>query len=589
MSIQTRLNVLETSGLIRLARELPELEYLFRHSLVQEAAYQSLLKQNRRALHQAIGEALEDGAAGRQNELAPILAHHFYEAEDAPRALKYYVLAGDEAARKFATAESLAHYTRALEIARQGAATGEALTHIYTGRGRSLEMRGQYDEALANDRELETLAYERGDRAMELSAIVARSTIHSTPTARFDAAEAQALSERAIALANVLGDRKAEAKILWNLVLLNRFINRFDLAVEYGERSAALARELGLREQLAFTLNDMYPGYAVAGQMSRARDILEEAHGLWHDLGNLPMLADSLTNMAEVNWATGQYPQALAQATEALRINQSIGNPWGQSYSSGVMGMICVEMGEFDKTVELMDRAQRFGREAGFVAMEIMGPTGLALCMASLGAPARGLTFALSALDAADRLLPSFRAFPLAVVGWLYAMTGRLAEAVSAIAEARQEQASSNPAFTSFRSSASCDVAIRNGQGEQALKDSDAQLAAVEEFGLLGSAPDAWHHRGRALRLLGRTDEAYDALTKAHAAAKAIGWRRDFWAIAGELAVMAAERGDERAADAHRLEARDAVMFIAGHSPTTELRETFLALPDVRKIMQDYA
>jgi hypothetical protein len=51
---------------------------------------------------------------------------------------------------------------------------------------------------------------------------------------------------------------------------------------------------------------------------------------------------------------------------------------------------------------------------------------------------------------------------------------------------------------------------------------------------------------------------------------------------------MAAERGDQRAADAHRLEAREVVMFIAGHAPTGELRETFLSLPDVRKILPDY-
>ena len=56
---ELQLDTLESKGLIRLAAIDPELEYLFRHALVQDAAYESLLKQERRALHRQVGEALE--------------------------------------------------------------------------------------------------------------------------------------------------------------------------------------------------------------------------------------------------------------------------------------------------------------------------------------------------------------------------------------------------------------------------------------------------------------------------------------------------------------------------------------------------
>ncbi len=58
MSLRTRLSALEASGLIRLAQVEPEIEYLFRHALVQDAAYASLLKADRRILHRTVGEAL---------------------------------------------------------------------------------------------------------------------------------------------------------------------------------------------------------------------------------------------------------------------------------------------------------------------------------------------------------------------------------------------------------------------------------------------------------------------------------------------------------------------------------------------------
>ena len=95
MSLPQELATLESSGLILLATLYPEVEYLFRHALIQEAAYQSLVRANRRMLHQMVGESLESAYPARLDsaELAPVLARHFAEAGDPARALHYYALA----------------------------------------------------------------------------------------------------------------------------------------------------------------------------------------------------------------------------------------------------------------------------------------------------------------------------------------------------------------------------------------------------------------------------------------------------------------------------------------------------------------
>jgi predicted ATPase len=59
MPLGRQLQAIEQVGLIRLAQIEPETEYRFRHALVQDAAYDSLLKQDRRMLHHAVGHALE--------------------------------------------------------------------------------------------------------------------------------------------------------------------------------------------------------------------------------------------------------------------------------------------------------------------------------------------------------------------------------------------------------------------------------------------------------------------------------------------------------------------------------------------------
>src|ERR1041385_2925736 len=106
MTTDVQLETLEAKGLIRLAAVRPELEYLFRHALVQDAAYGSLLKQERRDLHGRVGEALEELFPDRREELAPVLAMHFEQAGERDRAIDYYVEAAEHALSQNAIQES---------------------------------------------------------------------------------------------------------------------------------------------------------------------------------------------------------------------------------------------------------------------------------------------------------------------------------------------------------------------------------------------------------------------------------------------------------------------------------------------------
>ncbi|MEP7379131.1 MAG: hypothetical protein ABI725_06150, partial [Chloroflexota bacterium] len=89
MTTDMALDTLEARGLIRLAAAQPELEYLFRHALLQDTAYESLLKQERRSLHQVVGTALEELYPDRLGEMAAVLARHFEQAGDTDKAIDY--------------------------------------------------------------------------------------------------------------------------------------------------------------------------------------------------------------------------------------------------------------------------------------------------------------------------------------------------------------------------------------------------------------------------------------------------------------------------------------------------------------------
>jgi ABC-type transport system substrate-binding protein/class 3 adenylate cyclase len=95
-------------------RSLPAPEYRFRHGLVQEVAYGTLLESRRRELHRAVGEALEGIHRDSPEEVWGLLARHFAEADEPERALEYLMKAGDSARDVYAEEEAIELYRRAL-------------------------------------------------------------------------------------------------------------------------------------------------------------------------------------------------------------------------------------------------------------------------------------------------------------------------------------------------------------------------------------------------------------------------------------------------------------------------------------------
>ncbi len=145
MSLFSDLSTLESAGLIRVAKVEPDLEYNFLHTLVQDAAYASLLESDRKRLHLAVGDAIEMLYPDRRKELAALLGYHFREAGQEGRALSYYLMAGDAGLAAYANQEAEIQYRCALELV---CCSDEEIARLYTGLGEALYRQSRFDESL---------------------------------------------------------------------------------------------------------------------------------------------------------------------------------------------------------------------------------------------------------------------------------------------------------------------------------------------------------------------------------------------------------------------------------------------------------
>ena len=97
--------------------------YRFKHALIQDAAYDSLLKSRRQALHRRAAELLRDDPERAAAE-PEIIAHHFTEAGLDDLGIEWWGKAGDQALRRSAFQEAIAHLGKAIEMADKAAARG---------------------------------------------------------------------------------------------------------------------------------------------------------------------------------------------------------------------------------------------------------------------------------------------------------------------------------------------------------------------------------------------------------------------------------------------------------------------------------
>ena len=94
----------------------PQATYLFKHALIQDAAYQSLLRSTRQRYHQRIAQVLEARFPETAETQPELLAHHYTEAGLSAQAIPYWQRAGQRAITRSAHVEAIAHLTRGLEL-----------------------------------------------------------------------------------------------------------------------------------------------------------------------------------------------------------------------------------------------------------------------------------------------------------------------------------------------------------------------------------------------------------------------------------------------------------------------------------------
>ena len=389
--------VLQREGMIREMARLPELEYIFKHELTREAAYNGLLRKERRALHRQVAETLERLYPDRVEEQVEILAQHWDKAEEPRKATDYLVRAGDRACQLGASLEAIDFYRLALDRARTlpqpEDATELLRLHERLGDVYLLNL-SRHDKALAHYTAFLQLAPSDEDaaRAGRKSAV-----LHQL-CGRL--AEAEECYRMALARLGDLPPGAEASAIHCGLAYLLWARNE----VEGAGRHAAEGLEIAQRGGDARALADAYRATGTVayarGDVASACSHLEHCRELYRKLGDLPRTAQTCNNLGEIYRILGQMSLALDHLDEGLALARRIGDTRDEAHLLGTKAELLLDQGRWDAAIELLEHALPLAEESGVAP-------GIIEVHLFLGAAYEGtgrLENALNHLRAAERL-----------------------------------------------------------------------------------------------------------------------------------------------------------------------------------------
>jgi tetratricopeptide (TPR) repeat protein len=563
--------------------------YILTHDYIREVVYSASHAAQRRVFHRRALIALEAERAS-----AAECAYHALACMLDEPALRFSLAAGDEALRACAMDECLAHYDRAHEAARRmldagTAIASQSLLGLYRNRGRALEVAEDYPEAMENYQEMLELGTAREDRALELAALIAMCITYAGVTPLFNLKRARELGQAALELSRTLEDRAAEAGALWGMMLVELYSSNADgqRIMAYGEQSLAIARQLGLKEQVGNVLIMLCWGYFAQKQVKAARQANQEAQDIWRALGNTPKLLECYSMQEWILNGVGDHEGGLAAAAEALRLSRSIGNRSEQSMALFFTVAIQTIQGQFGQALANIESAMALSEN-------LDNPFSKQTPYALL----QSLYLYAGALDQAERWADKLYALreSMMSVSQTRFLTG-IARVKIACGKLDQARAILDQVLDGFNWNSSwsheiTSIAIADAYLQLALGSPELVFTRwqdqVQQFRVAGFhrdlATELWL-RGKAHLALEDVDQAREALLEARAIAEGKGERTILWQILATLSELEEGCGDRQAAKKLRDQAREVIENIAENAG--ELRDAFLAQPEVAAILAE--
>jgi class 3 adenylate cyclase/tetratricopeptide (TPR) repeat protein len=527
----------------------PELAYMFKHALTHDVAYESVLVQRRKALHQVVGSAIEELYPDRLAEHWEALAHHFTEAEEWEKAFLYHDRASRKSAHAWANRAARAHCEAAIEIAER---LGDAV-----------------------DRERLYAVWQRlGACCWSLSEFRPSADAFARAAELTDDPEARALN-----LA------RAAFSYLWN-----HDYEPVDASVDSAYETA---RALDVSAGRAFAMAVRDESNLIRGHTLDDDSTAEEALAMAERAGEPGTLIMCLAQTIQRAVWRGEYRRAIALARRANAVaerehlaEEALFCAWFDGMAQICLGRYGHGLGAIRAGTELCDR---IGDRA--IKARMLNTAGWAL--AEFGAHRRARDYNRQSAEMAHRMVelglvagaPEVYANAAVNLSGNLVALGEIEAAADALGPVLEELETSDDPWMRWRYSLHVlhtrgRIELARGAPERALALAEEEMTVARERFALKLVARAGELRGRVLLTLDARDEAEETLRETLALGERIEYAPVAWRARALLGALARRRGDAVGAKEWFVDAGRAVDEAAATVDDADLKRDFAALKE---------
>jgi class 3 adenylate cyclase/tetratricopeptide (TPR) repeat protein len=478
VEVSVHLATLKQLELVYETRSFPELELAFKHAVIQDVAYQSLLARRRADLHAAIGRVIEGANRDQLDEQLDLLVHHFRLGRQHDKVAQYAVQAGDRAARLYATAEARAHYETALEAVR----------------------------ALPESPEME--------RA-EIDAILKLAAVGTT---REDIQRDRENLGRARSRAEALGDEARLARVLYWLGRLEYVLWNPQAAIDYARQSLEIAERVGDDEIVAPPVNLLGRIYWIQSDYPRSAEMLERSVEQMRRLGNKGEESTAAATAACVFGLMGRFAQAQPFADRGILLAEEIKNPFSVAAAHQQRAIIHDQRGDWPRALADYQVARAEAERVGDVFRVFVLKSWEGRARTMVGDPAAGRALVEEGLELAAKIgtrlilgwQKTFLAASLLAAGDHAAAAGVAEEAVQAAAGTGDRM----PLALAKRTLADAVARVEGGDHARADALMREAIQLLEEIGAQPELARSYVHHAALLRRMGDEEAAERLLAR---------------------------------------------------------------------------
>jgi class 3 adenylate cyclase/tetratricopeptide (TPR) repeat protein len=523
---------------------LPEPAYIFKHAVIQDVAYQSLLRERRKELHRAVGFAIEELYADRLTEHYEELAHHFSQGEEWSKAFEYLTRSADRARDAYANQPALDLYARALEMAPRcdPAIPPGRLLRLHESRALIYRMLTRIPAAIAEDERMLVLAREAGNRVNEGEALVDLALTHWLAFSSEMLPYTRRYASEALVIGRETGDQRVISKSLLSLGLVDQVDGELLAADEKFEESLRLAQAGNFADVVVQAHTWMGAHANWRGEFARGVELSRAAVARSVETHDGLQEIFALAFQCLGHLGLGQYREGLQVITEGLTKARERKSIFIQGRLTNTLGWFYEEVGDFGRARELDEEGVALGQSAKNPNVEISSLINLSYDLLHTGERNKAIALLTETLERVEK-----HAFGAHRWRWSNHLAAYLAEAY-----------------------------LRVGDIDRARQYAESCIGQARRTGSRKYIAKGEVTLGEIALTVGRRAEAEAALREALGGARTIRYPVLTWQAAHLLAQALAPQPNERGVAAARVDEARAMAQLAADTIAT----IDAALPD---------